>query len=43
MIIGRRIPKCSERAVPQCHIVSHKSHMDCPEIDSDSPYSEAGN
>jgi len=37
MIIGRRVLKCSERAVHQCHIVNHKSHMDCPEIDSESP------
>jgi hypothetical protein len=31
-IIGRKKPKYSETALPQCYFTHHKSHMDCPGI-----------
>jgi hypothetical protein len=34
--------KCSEKNVPQCHFVYHKSNMHCNVIDSGLPHLESG-
>jgi hypothetical protein len=32
MLIGRGKLMYLEKSLPQCHVVYHTTHMDCPEI-----------
>jgi hypothetical protein len=40
--IDRGKPKYSEKNLPQCHFVHHKSHIDWPGIEPVPPRWEAG-
>jgi hypothetical protein len=39
----RETQNYSEKNLSQCYFVHHKSHMDCPGMESKLPHAEAGN